>query len=313
MKANRIASSVLFAAIVGMGAGVASLAMAQTENVAGQAHLVVTVNANKSNRGRLLPQSDIAVKLKGRPADIVSWAPLKGPNAGLQLVFLIDEGVRSYWALQIPDLKKFIDALPPSTAVAVAYMNNGRAVMAQTLTIDHALAAKALRLTNEIPGISGSPYFCLSDLAKNYWRSPARIRRVVFMVTNGEDPYYRSIDMQDPYVAAAIQDAQKAKLLVYSIYFRNRGAGGPNSFSTVIGQSYLQRVADETGGQFYSMAMMSPVSFEPFLKQFKESLDSQYLLTFAAGNTGWQRVQVQSKVKGIKLTAPKAIYVGKNP
>ncbi len=313
MKANRIASSVLFATIVGMGAGVASPAMAQTENVAGQARLVVTVNANKSNRGRLLSQNDIAVKLKGRPADIVSWVPLKGPNANLQLVFLIDEGVRSYWALQIPDLKKFIDALPPSTAVAVAYMNNGRAQMAQTLTTDHALAAKALRLTNGIPDISGSPYFCLSDLVRNYWRSPARIRRVVFMVTNGEDPYYRSRDMQDPYVAAAIRDAQKVKLLVYSIYFRNRGAGGPNSFSTLIGQSYLLRVANETGGQFYSMAMMSPISFEPFLKQFKESLDDQYLLTFAAGKTGWQRVRVQSKVKGIKLTAAKAIYVEKNP
>ncbi|MHB1793458.1 MAG: vWA domain-containing protein [Acidobacteriaceae bacterium] len=313
MKVNRIASSVLFAAIVGMGAGVASPAMAQTENVAGQAHLVVTVNANKSRPLPPLPQSDIAVKLKGRPADIVSWVPLKGPNANLQLVFLIDEGVRSYWALQIPDLKKFIDALPPSTAVAVAYMDNGRAVMAQTLTTDHALAVKALRLTNGIPGISGSPYFCLSDLARNYWRSPASVRRVVFMVTNGEDPYYRSRDMQDPYVAAAIQDAQKAKLLVYSIYFRNQGAGGPNSFSTLIGQSYLQRVADETGGQFYSMAMMSPISFDPFLKQFKQSLERQYLLTFAAGNTGWQQVQVQSKVKGLKLTAPRAIYVEKNP
>ncbi|MHB1936118.1 MAG: hypothetical protein ACYCOR_05995 [Acidobacteriaceae bacterium] len=312
MKTNRIASAVLVAALLGTSAVVASSAVAQTENMAGQAHVVVTVNANKSHRGRFLPQSDIAVKLKGRPVDIVSWKPLKGPNANLQLVFLIDEGVRSYWTLQIPDMQKFIESLPSSVAVAVAYMDNGRAQMAQTLTTDHAKAAKSLRVTNGIPGISGSPYFCLSDLAKNFWHAPAKTRRVVFMVTNGQDPYYTSRDMQDPYVAAAIQDSQKAEILVYSIYFRNRFSSGPNSFSTLIGQSYLQRVADETGGQFYSMAMISPVSFEPFLKQFRASLNRQYLLTFAADKTGWQSVQVQSKVSGVKLTAPKAIYVERN-
>ena len=117
--------------------------------------------------------------------------------------------------------------------------------------------------------------------------------------------------MQDPYLRAAIEDSQKAGLLVYSIYFRNTFGGGSTSFSTLMGQSYLQRLADETGGQFYSMAMSSPVSFEPFLKQFKQSLDRQYVLTFALGDTGWQRLQVQSKASGLKLTAPKAIYVAK--
>lgn len=311
MKTNRIANVFLLAALAATGVGTASSAQAQTENTAGQVRLVVTVKSNKSRPKQPLPASDIAVKLKGRPTNVLGWTPLTGANAGLQLVILVDESVRSYWALQIPDLKKFIEALPPSTAVAVAYMNNGRAVMAQTLTTDHALAAKSLRVTNQIPGISGSPYFCLSDLATHYWHSPPKIRRVVLMVTNGEDPYYRSPDMQDPYVAAAIQDAQKARMLVYSIYFREHGGGGSNSFGTLIGQSYMQRVADETGGEFYSLAFRSPISFTPFLKQFRDSLDNQYMLTIASGSTGWQQVQVQSKAPEIKLAAPRAIYVAK--
>lgn len=313
MKINRIASEVLVVALVGMGTGIASPAMGQTENMAGQAQLVVTVNVSQSHPPQPLPQSDVAVTLKGRPADIVSWKPLNGSDEGLQLVFLLDESARSYWTLQIPDFKKFIETLPPSAAVAVAYMNNGRAVMAQTLTTDHTKAANSLRVTNGIPNISGSPYFCLSDLAKHWPSNESNLRRVVFMMTNGEDPYYRSRDMQDPYLAAAIQDAQKAKLLVYSIYFRNRFSGGSNSFSTLIGQSYLQRVADETGGEFYSLAMSSPVSFQPFLKQFRDSLNRQYLLTVVANKTGWQQVRVQSKVRGVKFAAPKAIYVEKNP
>ncbi|HTU51979.1 MAG TPA: hypothetical protein VMF56_15415 [Acidobacteriaceae bacterium] len=311
MKTNRIASVFLVAAIAGSGLAIQSSAMAQTENVAGQAQVIVTVNANQSKSPAALQQSDITVKVKGRPAAVESVTPINDANEPTQLVFMFDESARSYLALQIPDLKKFIMALPPSTEVAVAYMNNGVAVMAQKMTADHKKAADSLRLTNGIPGITGSPYFCLSDLAK-HWPSQEKARRVVFMVTNGEDPYYRSRDLQDPYLAAAIQDSQKANLLVYSIYFRNTFGGGSTSFSTLMGQSYLQRLANETGGQFYSMAMSSPVSFEPFLKQFKQSLQRQYLLTFAASNTGRQTVQVQSKVSGLKLTAPKAIYVEKN-
>lgn len=312
MKTYRIASAFLVAATVGTGLGVGFSAAAQTENTAGQARVIITVNADKPTPAAPLRQGDITVKVKGRPADVASVTPIKDATEPTQLVFMFDESARSYLALQIPDIKKFIEGLPSSTEVAVAYMSNGRAVMAQKMTADHKLAADSLRLTNGIPGITGSPYFCLSDLAK-HWPSQEKARRVVFMVTNGEDPYYRSRDMQDPYLAAAIQDSQKAKLLVYSIYFRNTFGGGSTSFSTLMGQSYLQRLANETGGQFYSMAMSSPVSFEPFLKQFKQALERQYVVTFAVGNTGWQTVQVQSKAKGMKLTAPKAIYVEKNP
>ncbi len=312
MKTNRIANAFLLAAMVATGAGIASSAAAQMENTAGKAQVIVTVNANQSKSPAPLQRRDITVKVKGRPSVVEGLTPINDATEPTQLVFLFDESARSYLALQIPDLKTFIEALPASTSVAVAYMNNGRAVMAQKLTADHKKAADSLRVTTGIPGITGSPYFCLSDLAKN-WPSQEKARRVVFMVTNGEDPYYRSRDMQDPYVAAAIQNSQKTGMLVYSIYFRNTFGGGSTSFSTLMGQSYLQYVANRTGGQFYSMAMSSPVSFGPFLKQFKQSLERQYLLTFATGNTGWQRVQIQSKAREMKLTAPQAIYVGKNP
>ena len=142
---------------------------------------------------------------------------------------------------------------------------------------------------------SGSPYFCLSNLAKN-WPSKERVpRRVVFMVTNGVDPYYGSADLQDPYVGAAIKDAQQAGLLVYSMYFANRGMGNRNDFRILAGQSYLLRVANETGGDFYSLAFSSPISFEPYLQQFDQSLNSQYLLTLAVEQPGWQQVSVKSK------------------
>jgi len=310
MKRNRVANIAFVTAIICAGAAFAAPVMGQVENSAGQTQLVVTVQAKDARSVPLLQRNDIAAKVKNRSADIVDWAPLTDSNAGLQLVFLFDESAHSYLSQQIPSLTKFIEALPPSAAVGIAYMGNGRAIMAGPMTTDHVQAAKYLRITTGIPGISGSPYFCLSDLAKHWPSQGKTLRRVVFMVTNGEDPYYQSRDTQDPYVATAIQDSQKAGLLVYSIYFADRGFGNQNSFRIVIGQSYLLQVADATGAEAYSIGLSSPVSFDPYLQQFRQSLDHQYGLTLATSGSGWQQVSVKSKISSAKLAAPKAIYAG---
>ncbi len=313
MKSNRVACAVVLA--VGfLGCAVfPSSAVGQMSNPtepesAGSASLVVTAEGKGSRSVPVVQQKDVTALLRKHAAQINGWEPFKGA-AGLQLVFLFDESAPSYLALQIPSLRKFIEAMPPSAEVAVAYMSNGQARMAQTLTRDHALAAKSLRLTNGMPGISASPYFCLSDLAKR-WPSDAKTRRVVFMVTNGEDPYYRAGDLQDPYVAAAISDSQKAALVVYSIYFRDNGFRRSGSLGVLYGQSYLQRVSSETGGQAYAEALSSPVSFDPYLKRFKTSLDNQYRLTITAQGSGLQPVTVKSTLPGVKLHAATRVDLG---
>ncbi len=308
MKIHRIAGCFLLAGAFLLSTGIPAAACGQAENGVG-AQMVVTALAKGSRPTPVLQQDQVTVTLNNKPAQIANWTALRGPDAGLQLVFLFDESLPAYVSLQFPSLRKFIQALPPTAQVAVAYMSNGRASMAQTLTADHALAAKSLRLPNSIPGISASPYFCLSDLAKR-WPSRAHTRRVVFMVTNGEDPYYRSRDMQDPYVRAAITDSQKAGLLVYSIYFRDTGSRGFGSLGVLFGQSYLLKVAQETGGQAYTEAMTTPVSFDPFLKQFQTSLDNQYRVKMVPDGTGNRSVKIKSSVPDIKLAFPSTVYIG---
>ena len=161
MKTYRIANACLVVAMAGSVLGIGSTARAQTENTAGQAQVIVTVNPNKPTPAAPLQQGDITVKVKGRPTAVESVTPINDATEPTQLVFMFDESARSYLALQIPDLKKFILGLPASTEVAVAYMSNGRAVMAQKMTADHKLAADSLRLTNGIPGITGQPLFLL--------------------------------------------------------------------------------------------------------------------------------------------------------
>jgi len=307
MNIRRIAGSCFLAALFLSITAVSSPGLGQMGETA-NAEFVITASVKGSKTPPPLQQKDVNVTLKNRPAEITSWVPLRGQDANLQLVFLFDEAAPHNLALQVPSLRTFIDALPPGAEVGVAYMQNGRAVFTQSLTSDHALASKGLRVTNSIPGISGSPYFCLSDLAKR-WPSSTK-RRVVLMVTSGEDPYYPQRDMQDPYLASAIRDSQKAGLLVYSIYFRTVGSQRTGSFATLIGQSYLQQLAKSTGAQSFAGNMINPVSFDPYLEQFKTFLDNQYMVSITAQGSGLQSIRVKSNVRGIDVSAPAAVNVG---
>ncbi|MEO6828703.1 MAG: hypothetical protein ABI164_02760, partial [Acidobacteriaceae bacterium] len=149
MNRNRIASTMLLAAAIVASAIFAPVVIAQ--NGSQNAEFVLTALAKGSHPAPLIEQKDVNVLVRNRPAEITSFQPARGATATLQLVFLFDDSAPGYLALQIPTLRKFIEGLPASTEVAVAYMQNGRAVMAQTLTADHTLAGKSLRLTNSIP------------------------------------------------------------------------------------------------------------------------------------------------------------------
>jgi len=300
MIARRVVSAVFIVAMVGVSAGSVPLAMAQTEKSAGQSQVVVTVKAGV-HAAPLLKQNDIAVKLDNRPADIVRWKLVTGSDPGMQLIFLFDSKSRSYLDRRIPSLAKFVEALPPSAAVGVAYMENGKSVMVGPLTTDHALTAKSLYAI--VPNPTGSPYFCLSDLAKHWPSQQPASSRVIVMLSDGSDPYNSPGVIDDPFVYSAIQDAQKAGLIVYSVYLPEHDA------EPLGGELHMQGVARQTGGQFYALIDESPAVFNDFVALLYQSLSRQYLLTLATPKPGWQKVSVQSKLSSIKLASPAAVYV----
>ena len=71
-------------------------------------------------------------------------------------------------------------------------------------------------------------------------------------------------------------------------------------------------MADETGGELYYIGFGSPVSFQPFLDQFREAQNHQYLLTFEAkpeSKAGLKPVRISVENKDASLSAPDQIYV----
>ena len=267
---------------------------------------------------------DITIKVDNRAAQLLNLAAV--PPNGAQVALLIDDGLRTRIGSELDNLKNFLISLPQGTEVFVGYMQNGRVVSGSDnpgFTTDRAAAAAGLRLSMGLRGASASPYFCLSDFVKNWpagaeGQQSAQSRqfthkaRIVLMITNGVDPYNgsTSITNQDsPYVASAVTDAQRAGVPVYSIYYSDAGfRGGRGSFS---GQSYLQQVAQGTGGTSYYQGTGSPVSLAPFLKQFHDAIAETYVATFAIeGNKNMVNLKVSTTLPKTRLSAPQQVRPG---
>lgn len=256
--------------------------------------------------------ADVTLKVDGKEQPLTAWSQV--PPNGAQIAFLIDDGLRESVGRELKTLQSFVNGLPPGTQVFVGYMRNGTVAASQNFTTDHAAAAANFRLPLGAPGISASPYFCLSEFVKHWPTDPARpAARFVMMITNGVDPYNGStrISNQDsPYVQAAITDAQRAGVSVSSIYFSDAGfRGNRGSFS---GQGYLTQLGDETGGRSYYEGSGSPISMAPFLAQFQHAISETFVATFTANASRNKLVEIKAdtKLHGVKLRTTKQVRPG---
>jgi VWFA-related protein len=264
-------------------------------------------------------RQDVAVYENGHRAKVVSWLPLKGQDAAMQVFLVLDSSSRTNAiGTHIAELQSFLRSMPPTAAVGVGYMTNGRVQVAESLTTDHEAAAKAISLPGGSVGSNASPYFALSDLAKHWPVAPsANARRVVLLLTDGINPYDTSMDMSnDIYLQAAVTDAQRAGIQVYSIYLSGKGGLDRSIYGVSEGQSKLSIVAEQTGGVAYNQGFATPVSLTPYLDDFKQQLDNQYRVVFESPNEGkaaLEDIRVKTEVAGVKLTSAAKVYVKPEP
>jgi len=289
----------------------ATLLSAQVPQGGVPVRVVITVEAHHGSTAPVINREDVMV-YEGHDRDpVTEWVPAQGDHADLELFILLDDGSSTSLGRQLDDIRHFIDEQPATAKIGLAYMQNGTAKIEQNLTTDHAQVGKALRLPMGVAGINASPYFSLSDLVKPWPASSAR--REVIMVTDGIDRYYGAGDLLDPYLDAAIQDAQRAGIIVSAIYSPGIGHFGHSYWLNYWGQMYLAELTEKTGGESYYIGFTgSPVSFAPFLDDQRQRLTHQYWLTFLAKppkKAGMQRIKITTEVPNADLVAPKEVYV----
>lgn len=285
---------------------------AQNENQ-GQGRAIVTaLPRNDKQPTADVSQQAIRIEVNGRKTPVSNWQPLRGSASDIELVILIDSGARTSLGQEMGELQKFVTFLPPNVKAAFAYMQNGRAALAGPLTGEHAHAIQGLHLPLGQAGMSASPYFCLSDLAKHWPSNDANARREVLMITDGVDQYERRYDPEDPYVQAAINDSVRAHLVVYSIYWASNGRADRSQYANNAGQNLLLQVDEATGGKSYWQGMGNPVSFQPYFEDLNRRFNNQYELQFTAALKGRAEVRtlkVKTSDRNVKVDAPQRVLV----
>jgi hypothetical protein len=288
----------------------APLLTAQQSPASGPAvHMVVTAEARHGTDVPVIQKEDVMVYQGRDRVKATDWIPLQGEHAELELFLLLDDAAGSSLGSQLEDLRRFINSQPATTRIGVGYMRNGTVEIVQNLTNDHNKAATSLRLPSGDPGVNASPYFSVSDLIKRWPEAP--VRREILMVSDGIDRYGTG-GASDPYVDQAVEQAQRAGIVIFSIYSPGADHFGHSFWRINWGQNYLSQLSDETGGESFYLGSGPPVSLSPYLDGLSRRLLNQYLLTFLAKpakKAGMQGVKLRTEVSNAQLVAADSVYV----
>src|SRR5215469_5949643 len=291
-------------------------------------HVVITDAALREDAELpRLQKEDVKVKQGKTFLKVDQLIPAQGENATLQLMILIDDTLNTSIGNNLNDIKEFISAQPPSTVIGVAYMSNATINVVQNFTADHDLAVKAVRLPRGGFSTMDSPYLSLISLVKGWQQQ--NVRREVLMVTDGIDrlrgekpepsrmgpnigAVYHTMPTISTDATSASEISQRFNVVVYSLYATGVGRAGRSSWDLQLGLSGLSKIAEETGGECFSLGTSQLVSFQPYLERFQKLLSNQYYVVFQAvpkKNAGLQRVNVQTELSNSEILAPDNVWV----
>jgi hypothetical protein len=293
-----------------------------------EVHVVITDLAVQSDSELpRLREGEVKVKQGKTFLQVTQLVPAQGDNAALQLMILIDDTLNPVVGGNLNDLKEFIKAQPPSTVIGIGYMSNAGVNVVQNFTPDHDLAVKAVRLPRGVLSTMDSPYLSLISLVKGWTQQTVRLE--VLMVSDGIDrlrgetpapsrlgpnfgTVYHSMPTLSTDATSASEISQRYNVIVHSLYAAGVGRAGRSSWDLQMGLSGLSKIADETGGECYSLGTSNPVSFKPYLERLQRTLDNQYYLVFLAipkKNAGLQRVNILTEISNSEIAAPNNVWV----
>jgi hypothetical protein len=298
-----------FVAAAGLTAALSLFALQQRSAPGVPVTILVALEPKHGKTIPTVEAPDVAVFQSRDKRPVTQLTP--AGQSPMQLLLLIDDSAAGSFGTEIKTLKDFVNALPGNVDVGVAYMRNGMAAFTKNFTPDHAAAANSIRLAYGPGGADVSPYDSLADAVKK-WPTPGAQRKEVIMISSGIENLGGGYTPDNPYVRSGIEAAQKAGIVIYTIYSPSAGHSGHAFWRTTWGQNFLSQLSDETGGESYMIGYGAPVSFQPFLQQISEHMRNQYLLTFEARpepKSGMQPIRVTVVEKDASIAAPDKVFV----
>jgi VWFA-related protein len=134
-------------------------------------------------------------------------------------------------------------------------------------------------------------------------------RKALILITDGEDQG-STYDRR-----AAVEAAQKADAIIYSIYYVDRGfySGGGMMFGGR-GEPDLRKMSEETGGHVFSVSGKHPLN--QIFNDIQEELRSQYSIGYSPANAkrdgSFRHIEIKTDNADYKVQARAGYYATRN-
>ena len=212
-------------------------------------------------------------------------------------------------------------------------MANAGVNIVQQFTTDHELAVKAIRLPRGIFSSMDSSLPIVDKPRKRLasakhppsgsdghrWYRPASrrdahvlatwttVRRRTAGTTRLSQHANHSVDViLRTWNQPALQHHRQQHLLA------GHRQGGTRRLGFDLGLSGLSKIADETGGECYSLGTSPLVSFKPYLDRLQKNLNNEYYLALSRdpkNKPGLQRVSIRTQKSNSEIAAPNNVWV----
>ncbi len=264
---------------------------------------VVNVLANVMDKHgaiiRDLPQADFTIWEDGRPQTIKYFA--KQSDLPLTLGLMVDTSMSQERVLDSERSAsfRFLDSVLRENKDQIFILQFDLAVlMRQELTSSYKDLNEALAQVNtptrkelEAGGDRGTLLLDAVVQASRDTMAKQRGRKALILLTDGDD------NGSDATVEQAIDAAQKADTLIFSIYFSDYG-GGP-------GRSILQHMAKETGGGYFEVSKKQGI--DQIFDAIQDELRSQYSLGYVSDQPArvgeFRKIQLKVATAGLTVQA----------
>lgn len=294
------------------GSGFAQSPSSTSLRVSSASGRPVTIPVTLRLKGRTAPSElelqtvELNVSEDGEPQTRLSIRART--NAPINLIVLIQDDVVSSVGLEIKPLSEFIRRLPRGSRVLVGYLRAGSMQVRHKFTADVERAAKSLRPPLGIASAAPyNPYVEVIEALRRFDSQPAG-RRAILLVSDGLDisqGVFSSSAGQSTDLQRAIDEAQRRSVAIYS-FFVPTVTSSMNASLILQGQSSLNRLSDETGGDAFFQGLGVPTSFDPFIEKLGQALERQIALTYLSTHprSGFHRIKIISSTPDVELKYP---------
>jgi hypothetical protein len=138
------------------------------------------------------------------------------------------------------------------------------------------------------------------------------VRLEILLITDGIDRFRGdpfSPDIQSTYVAA-----EKAGVIIHTLYASGVGRASHNLFRVNYGQSNLAQITDKTGGYSFFQGLQTPIAFAPYLEQLDTVLKNQYFMSWntkrpTKGKGELRTYRIKTELRDIDISSPDQVWV----